>query len=85
MILAYKKFLKPRSRLVLICPQERGFASDATHVEFMDCGKLAEIQELCGFTPNRCFSFPLPRWCGGVFTYNEFVSVGRRVIPSPGE
>jgi SAM-dependent methyltransferase len=74
----YTEYLKPVSRLVLVSPQEKGFASDPTHVQFMDCTKLAEIQRRTGFAPDRCFSFPFPRSFGTAFTYNEFVSLGSR-------
>lgn len=73
---SYLPWLRPGAVVVVITPQERGYASDATHVRF--CG-FAEVGELCaalGITVTRQSSFPLPRWAGRLFTYNEFVTVG---------
>ena len=71
----YLPYLRRPGRLVLITPQERGFASDATHVELMDCDTLASIARECGFTVDRARSYPLPRFAGKWFTYNEFTVV----------
>jgi SAM-dependent methyltransferase len=68
----YLPCLKPQGKVFLICPQERGYASDPTHVRFVDLDGLAELVQTVGLTPVRSFSFPLPRVAGKVFTYNEF-------------
>jgi SAM-dependent methyltransferase len=75
---SYLPFLRERARLVLICPQERGYASDATHVRFVDAVDLVALAQTFGFSPVRTGSFPLPRVAGRVFTYNEFVAVADR-------
>jgi 2-polyprenyl-3-methyl-5-hydroxy-6-metoxy-1,4-benzoquinol methylase len=80
----YEGLVRPGGQLVLMTPQEAGFASDATHVEFMDFQKLARIAGAAGFLPERTFSFPLPRWAGRFFKYNEFVVVARRPVPPAG-
>lgn len=72
---SYLHYLRPGGRVVLICPQERGYRSDATHVEWHD---LAAIQVICRqlrLKPVDARSFPLPRWAGRWFVYNEFVVV----------
>jgi SAM-dependent methyltransferase len=74
----YLDYLAPDARLVLICPQERGYASDSTHVEFADFDALTDVANQLGFTRVRRQSFPLPRAAGKVFTYNEFVLVADR-------
>lgn len=74
----YEALLRPGGQLILITPQEAGFNSDATHVEFMDFPRLARIAGRLGFEPERAFSFPFPRWAGRFFTYNEFVAVSRK-------
>jgi SAM-dependent methyltransferase len=74
----YLPFLEPDAVVVLICPQERGFASDPTHTVFVDQAALAELASELGLATERQFSFPLPRRAGKVFTYNEFVTVARR-------
>jgi SAM-dependent methyltransferase len=71
----YRPVLKDAGRLILICPQERGFASDATHVEFIDFEKMRRAASEAGFEVDREYSFPLPRFMGRIFIYNEFVSL----------
>jgi SAM-dependent methyltransferase len=74
---SYKDALAPGSRVVLICPQEAGYASDSTHVTFTDLDGLAAVAEACGWTVEKRSSFPFPRWAGKAFRYNEFVLVAR--------
>jgi SAM-dependent methyltransferase len=74
----YEPLLRPGGRLIMISPQEAGFKSDKTHVEFMDFTRLSSIAERLGFERQRAFSFPFPRWAGRLFTYNEFVVVSRK-------
>lgn len=71
----YLPHLQPGGRVVLICPQERGFASDATHTVFLDDDALRQVCAELGLVLQRQRSFPLPRWTGKLFTYNEFVTV----------
>jgi SAM-dependent methyltransferase len=74
----YESLVRPGGQLILLAPQEAGFKSDATHVEMMDFERLTRISNRLGFQPARTFSFPFPRWAGGLFTYNEFVVVGTK-------
>jgi SAM-dependent methyltransferase len=76
----YLHYLRDDARAVLICPQERGFASDATHVEFADFDALADVCRALGMAERRRISFPLPRSAGRVFTHNEFVLVSERQL-----
>ena len=71
--------MRAQGTVVLICPQERGFASDATHVRFLDAGELARLCRVVGLEVTRSYSFPFPRLPGKAFPYNEFVVVARRV------
>ncbi len=64
--------------VVVITPQEAGFRSDPTHVEFMDFEKVDCVLRDAGVEPVRRYSFPLPRFTGKIFKYNEFVSIGRK-------
>jgi len=73
----YLPYLRAGGRAVLITPQEAGFASDATHVEFMDLGALDRLARAIGLAPERAYSFPFPRAAGRLFKYNEFVLVAR--------
>ncbi|ODU01205.1 MAG: methyltransferase type 11 [Pseudonocardia sp. SCN 72-86] len=75
----YLAYVRPGSPVVLICPQERGFASDSTHTVFTDHDALRALVGELGLTFRREFSFPLPRFTGKAFTYNEFVTVASTV------
>jgi len=70
--------LRAGGRVVLIAPQEAGFRSDPTHVEFLDEAALRDLLEGAGCAVERAYSFPFPRAIGRVFPYNEFIAVGRR-------
>jgi SAM-dependent methyltransferase len=80
LVAEYEALLRPGGRLIVLTPQEAGFRSDTTHVEFMDFERLRRICERLGFVVERTFSFPFPRWAGRLFTYNEFVVVGRKPL-----
>jgi len=74
----YLELVRPTGKAILITPQERGFRSDPTHVEFFDFDALDDLVGRLGLTRVRAASFPFPRIAGRVFTYNEFVVVARR-------
>jgi 2-polyprenyl-3-methyl-5-hydroxy-6-metoxy-1,4-benzoquinol methylase len=76
----YLPYIKPGGRVVFITPQERGYARDDTHVWFVRHEETAELARKAGLQVEKQYSFPLPRAAGKVFTYNEFVMVGR--VPS---
>jgi SAM-dependent methyltransferase len=68
----YLPFLRPGGRVFLVCPQERGYATDPTHVRFVDGDALMDLARKVGLEPEPWFSFPFPRRAGKAFTYNEF-------------
>ncbi len=70
--------LRPGGRLVLITPQERGYATDATHVRFVDTHALSVLTDRQGLVVQRSYSFPFPRAAGRAFAYNEFVLLARK-------
>jgi SAM-dependent methyltransferase len=74
----YLPYLKSGGRVVFITPQERGYASDATHVKFMDFAEVGKLARDLGLTVERQYSFPFPRAFGKLFKYNEFVVVARK-------
>jgi SAM-dependent methyltransferase len=74
----YVDLLTPDARVVLICPQERGYRSDHTHLHFFDTGELGALCGELGLEVEQASSFPFPRPAGRWFTYNEFVVVARR-------
>jgi SAM-dependent methyltransferase len=75
---SYLPFVKPGGKVVFITPQERGYASDATHVRFSGFPEVAAVCAGLGVAVERQYSFPFPRFAGRIFTYNEFVTVGRK-------
>jgi SAM-dependent methyltransferase len=74
---SYLPFVRPGGTVVFITPQERGYASDSTHVRFVGFAEAAEACRELGLTVSRQYSFPFPAVFGRVFTYNEFVTVAR--------
>ena len=74
-------YVRDAGTIVLITPQERGFRSDPSHVDFVDFSALKTISHDVGLTAQRSYSFPFPRAFGKIFTYNEFVLVAAK---SPG-
>jgi 2-polyprenyl-3-methyl-5-hydroxy-6-metoxy-1,4-benzoquinol methylase len=77
MLIAYKPFLQHGGRMVVVCPQEKGYASDSTHVYFMDFETISDCLKRAGFTISDQYSFPFPRFAGKIFSYNEFIVIGR--------
>jgi SAM-dependent methyltransferase len=77
-VASYLPYLRPDGQCVFITPQERGFASDPTHVRFVGFAEAAALAAELGLRVERRYSFPLPRLAGRVFTYNEFVTVARK-------
>ena len=68
----YLPYLRPGGKVFFLCPQERGYASDPTHVRLTTGDDLAELAREVGLQPQPWFSFPFPRWAGKAFVYNEF-------------
>lgn len=69
---SYLPLLRPGGKVFFICPQERGFASDPTHVRWTTGEDLEELARHLGLEPQPWRSFPFPRQAGKVFTHNEF-------------
>lgn len=68
----YLPCVRPGGRILLITPQERGHASDPTHVAFSDFAVLRRLTADLGLDTTRERSFPFPRLLGKLFIYNEF-------------
>ncbi len=75
---AYLPYLRPRGKVVFVVPQEAGFASDDTHVEFVDEETIARIEGRHRLQSISTASFPFPKPAGRVFTHNETVAVSRK-------
>lgn len=69
---SYLPWLRPGGKVLFICPQERGYASDPTHVRWTTGEDLMQLSSELGLLPGRWRSFPFPRWTGKAFIYNEF-------------
>ena len=82
LVRAHLHYLRPAGRVAVICPQERGQASDATHVTFLDAPAITAILRDAGVVTERSRSFPLPRMAGRAFTHNETIVVGRWTTPT---
>lgn len=77
MVRAYLPFVSPGGRVCFITPQEAGYATDASHVRFVDFTALSDLTTTLGLLPLRHYSFPFPRIVGRRFPYNEFVYLAR--------
>lgn len=71
-------YVRGGGRVVLITPQEAGFASDATHVAFVGFVELERLLAQHALVRERSYSFPFPRALGRIFRHNEFVVVARK-------
>lgn len=71
-VASYLPMVRAGGRVVFITPQERGYASDATHVAFTDFAALRELSDDLGLRVLSSHSFPFPRRAGKLFIYNEF-------------
>lgn len=82
LVAEYLPYVRDGGRVVFITPQERGFASDPTHVRFVGFTESARLANELGLAVQRQYSFPFPRRAGRIFTYNEFVTVARKRRPT---
>jgi 2-polyprenyl-3-methyl-5-hydroxy-6-metoxy-1,4-benzoquinol methylase len=80
----YLPYLKPGGKVFFVCPQERGYASDPTHVRFTQGEDLVRLARDVGLEPRKWFSFPFPRAAGKAFVYNEFCLLARMPAQSLG-
>jgi SAM-dependent methyltransferase len=78
----YLRHLRPGGKVVLITPQEMGFRSDTTHVEFFDLDALARLAAALALQVEERYSFPFPRVVVHLFKYNEFVLLARKPLSS---
>ena len=75
---SYLPYLRSGGRVVFITPQEKGFATDETHLRFSGFDEVSALARDSGLTVVKKYSFPFPRLAGKVFAYNEFVVVARK-------
>ena len=75
---SYVDLLAPGGRVAFMTPQERGHASDPTHVAFSDHDTVRALAADLGLRVRSTYSFPFPRWAGRAFIYNEFVTLAEK-------
>ena len=73
LLIIYVKYLLPSGKLIIICPQKRGYASDSTHVTYFDLDELAQLVASVQCSEISRESFPFPAFFGRWFTYNEWI------------
>lgn len=76
LIVDYLPYIISHGKVVIITPQEAGFASDPTHVTMMNHKLVASILEKLQVKIDSQYSFPFPKWVGKIFPYNENVTIG---------
>lgn len=74
----YTPFIKNNGKVIIITPQEAGFASDPTHVTMMDHERIRKILKNFCKDNIKQYSFPFPPIVGKVFKYNENISIGSK-------
>ncbi|HEX2416737.1 MAG TPA: class I SAM-dependent methyltransferase [Micromonosporaceae bacterium] len=74
----YLPYLRDGGLVLFITPQERGYASDSTHVRFCGFPEVTALARSLGLTVQRQYSFPFPRFAGRLFPYNEFNVLTRK-------
>ena len=75
----YLKFLAPKGKVVIITPQIRGYKSDSTHLTFTDDLRIERILQDNGLKVISNKSFPLPKFFGRYFKYNEFQVIAQYI------
>lgn len=76
---SYLDHLRPGGKVLFVCPQERGFASDPTHVRWTTGEDLMDLASVLGLKAGEWTSFPFPRGLGSSFIYNEFRVVATKL------
>lgn len=79
MIEGYLKYLKKGGRVVIICPQKKGFSKDSTHITFHDRESITGLLSGLGLRVINKHSFPLPEYFGGIFAPNEYWVIAQKV------
>jgi SAM-dependent methyltransferase len=75
MLEQYMPFMDDDSQIIIICPQQRGFASDETHVTYFEEKNIRLLLDQFELGQVSYRSFPLPKSAGNLFIYNEHVAV----------
>ena len=84
LVRSYLPYLKEGGHVLFVCPQERGYRSDPTHISWTTDEDLSSLARTLGLVPERSQSFPFPRVVGKVFTYNEWLVRARKPSQAAG-
>ncbi len=79
MIKEYLKYLKVGGRVVVICPQKKGFSKDTTHIKFHTRETITSLLTKLGLNVVKKQSFPFPEIFGAVFAPNEYWVVAKKI------
>lgn len=74
----YLPYLKHGGQVVVICPQERGYESDSTHVTYFTGELVSQLLGNENLTNLEIKSFPLPTFFGRSYIYNEHIVVATK-------
>jgi SAM-dependent methyltransferase len=77
LVASYLPYLRREGMVIVIVPQKAGYATDDTHVNFLDHDDVADVLTGHGLEIARSYSFPFPRAAGTVFRHNETVVTAR--------
>ena len=75
----YAKYIKKGGKILIICPQKKGFSKDSTHKVYQDFSSIKKLLEATGFKVMSTQSFPFPTFIGGIFGPNEFWVLGKKL------
>lgn len=67
----YLRFIRPGGKVLLICPQQKGYTTDHTHVQYLSGETMMVVARRAGLQTTKASSFPLPAKAGQWFTHNE--------------
>lgn len=76
-IKSYLPYVK--DKVVVICPQQKGFKTDDTHTNFLTHEDIYAIMVRSGLKVKKVYSFPFARPAGHVFKHNETVVVAQKI------
>ncbi len=78
------RVLKPGGRLLLALPNQKGYATDSTHVRYWNEANLPSFIEKQGFKLINSRNYPIPfKGIGNLFwPYNCFLCLGEKTAPT---
>lgn len=68
----YRGLLKKQGKILIICPQIKGFGKDSTHIQFHNLETISKLLESMNLKVKIKKSFPFPEFVGKYFAPNEY-------------